>query len=305
MGLDELYTIVEYGTDMLVIEKEGTAIQVSPYSNNNRIALLNTRGFAVEYASDLARLASEKGCNISCLVDWDISGLLIFMKLRKIIPSIKRIGVDKNTVKKLGLDSETVGESYEASNNHLKPLTKILYDLYNLAEANKDSEKIAEYSYLIQNLDDLESTRIEINSITYQLNDNQRFWELIEDEIRKAFPNRVFTRSYTIPEYVPPSPLTELNDFFESKGKPVLAERTPFLKNKLANSGIKNAFLFDRTNKQLPDYNADRYDLAIEGQSRMIIEKHSTVKPDVEDVAKLLKRLKVREKKRLKGGGAR
>lgn len=101
VGLDELHTLVEYGTDMLIIEKEGTAIQMSSYSNNKRIALLNTRGFAVEYASDLARLASEKGCNISCLVDWDISGLLIFMKLRKIIPGIKRIGVDKKHTKKI------------------------------------------------------------------------------------------------------------------------------------------------------------------------------------------------------------
>ena len=126
------------------------------------------------------------------------------MKLRKIIPGIKRIGVDKNTLKKLGLKNVDVEESYSANSNHLKPLKKILYGLYNHALENKDSEKIAEYSYLIENLDDLENTRIEINSITFQLNDNQRFWELIEEEIRKAFPDRDFTRSNDLPEYVQP-----------------------------------------------------------------------------------------------------
>ena len=204
VGLDELDALVEYGTDMVIVEKEGIIMQISVFSNDKRIALLNTRGFSVDYASRLAKLASEKGCNISIVVDWDVSGLLIFLKLRMVIPSIKRIGVDKNTVKKLGLKNSTVEESYKASNNHLKPLKEILYKLYYLARENNDSEKEKEYEHLITNLPDLETTRIEINSITSQLKDNQRFWELIEHGVRKAFPHRNFTRSYTILEYVQP-----------------------------------------------------------------------------------------------------
>ena len=79
--------------------------------------------------------------------------------------------------------------------------------------------------------------------------------------------------------------------FSNPKANQFWAARTEPLKNKLADSGIKNAFLFDRTNRQIPDYNADHYDLAIEDQSRSIIEKHSTIIPDVEDIAKVLKRL--------------
>ena len=80
--------LVDYGTDMTIIEKEGVISQIGLFADKKAIALLNTRGFAVEYASRLVKLAEEKGCNISILVDCDVSGWLIFMKLKMIIPSI-------------------------------------------------------------------------------------------------------------------------------------------------------------------------------------------------------------------------
>lgn len=254
VGLDEIDTLIEFGTDMEIIEKEGVISQIGFFADKKAIALLNTRGFAVDYASKLAKLASEKGCNISILVDWDVSGLLIFMILKEIIPSIKRIGVDFNTVEDLGLEVKNVEEGYTAPEKHLKPLEEKLDKIKVYAKINE--VKIdPEIQYLIDNLDYLRTNRIEINSVMVELDDNAVFYNWLENRLRHLFPNRNFTRSYVPPEYVQPDALEELNDFFETKGKPILAARTDPLKNKLADSGIKNAFLFDKTNKQLPDYN--------------------------------------------------
>lgn len=302
VGLDELDTLVEYGTDMLIIEKEGTIIQISSYSNSKRIALLNTRGFAVEYAAKLAKLASEKGCNISIMVDWDVSGLLIFLKLRKVIPNIKRIGVDFKTIADLGLKVKNVEENYTPNKNHKKPLIKILNDSLKDARKNKDFDKIVEYTYLINNLKylgrDGKGKRIEINSITAELKDNARFWGWTEDQIRNTFPDRIFTRSFGVPEYVQPSILEELEDLIKPVGENVLAPHVESLRNKLSNNEIKNAFLFDRTNKVIPDYNSDRYDLAVIEQSRNIIENNDVLKEDLEDIEEVVNRIKARRREK-------
>ena len=189
---------------MVIIEKEGIVIQISPFSNAKRIALLNTRGFLVEYASKLAKLAKEKGCNIAIVVDWDVSGLLIYLKVKKIIPSLKRIGVDFQTLEKLGLRIADVEEKYNANeNNHYDAVRRELKEAveeiqlktYRSKQAlPEDNEYLKEIAYLASHLDYLEEKRIEINSITAELNDNAKFWSFIEDEIRDAFEDRLFTR---------------------------------------------------------------------------------------------------------------
>lgn len=289
VGLDEIDEQVDYGTDMIIIEKEGIITQMMLFADNKGIALLNTRGFAVEYASKLAKLADEKGCNISILVDFDVSGLLIFMKLRKTIPNIKRIGVDFKTVENLGVDVEDVAEEYEAPEKHLKPLEALLTD--GLEEESKDcgdEDKAIEYAWLRSQLGYLKTKRIEINSITKELDDNAAFWDWIVQELRELFPYRDFNRSVDIPVYVVPEPLQELNDMIEEKGKVILKDRREKLQEQLSNNNIKNAFLFDRTNNILSDYSIKHYDAAIADQSRRIIEIDPDVKATLEEIKKLL-----------------
>jgi 5S rRNA maturation endonuclease (ribonuclease M5) len=292
VGLDEIETLVEFGTDMIIIEKEGIIMRISPYSDKNRIALLNTRGFLVEYASKLAKLASEKRCNISIVVDWDVSGLLIFMKLRKIIPGLKRIGVDFETVTDLGLEVESLEEEYTPNEDHSNPLKEKLDEALINARLCGDKDKITEYWWLGLNLDYLETKRIEINSITAQLGDNERFYSWIEDRHRKLFPDRDFTRSFIVPEYVKPNVVQELEGLIEGKGIAALAPQREDLQTKLSDNDIKNAFLFDRINKVLPDYGANSFDDAVEEQSRNIIENNGNVKPILDKIEDLVKWLK-------------
>jgi DNA topoisomerase VI subunit A len=183
VGLDEIQEQVEYGTDMVMVEKEGIVSQINLFANRKAIALLNTRGFFVEYASKLAKLADEKGCNVSILVDWDVSGLLIFLKVRKIIPGVKRIGVDFKTVEDLGLRAADVEEKYTPDKGHLKSLKKELAEAIELArrEFGPGSAMEIEYNYIKMHLDYLEEKRIEINSIVSELNDNARFWNWLKN----------------------------------------------------------------------------------------------------------------------------
>jgi hypothetical protein len=293
VGLDEIEKQVEYGTDLVMVEKEGIVSQINLLANRKAIALLNTRGFFVEYASKLAKLADKRGCNVSLLVDWDVSGLLIFLKVRRIIPGVKRIGVDFKTVDDLGLRAADVEEKYTPDKGHLKSLKKELAELTDLErrEFGQGSDLEKEYVNIQNNLGYLEEKRIEINSIVSELNDNARFWNWVEEQLRDCFPDRDFMRSVDIPDYVEPEPLQRLNDIIRQKGTAVLKPRKEELEDKLSYNNIENAFLFDRTNKVqlLANYDISDYEKAVTGQFQKIIENSDKVKPYLEKIEELLK----------------
>ncbi len=137
VGFDQLKDLMEKGTDLLVIEKEGVADVLAPFADKYGIAILNSRGFLTEYATELSRLAEEKGCNIAILTDLDSSGLIISTKL----PNAHRIGIDFDTLSSLellyddlNLDHEDVEEDVilkkgSESDNHLKSLKKYDYNI--------------------------------------------------------------------------------------------------------------------------------------------------------------------------------
>ena len=184
------------------LEKEGVVIQISSFSNGIRIALLNTRGFLVEYASKLARLAKEKGCNIAILVDWDVSGLLIYLKVKKIIPSLK-VGSRLSNAGQVGAGCPRRGREIPDANenNHFdavkrelkEAIQRIQLRIHRTKQALPEySEYLEDIAYLASHLDYLEKKRIEINSITALLDDNTKFWSLRENDLRDAFEDRLF-----------------------------------------------------------------------------------------------------------------
>jgi hypothetical protein len=155
----------------------------------------------------------------------------------------------------------------------------------------EDTEYLEEIAYLASHLDYLEQKRIEINSITALLNDNAKFWSFIENDIRDAFEDRLFTRSTRIPEYVTPDLLQELNNIVEKDGKAAFKPRREELQEKLDHNNIRG-FLFERTNQVKPDYDMGYYDAAIEVQSKKIIESNFKVKSALEKIGPVVKQLK-------------
>jgi len=264
VGLAEIEELIQYGTDILIIEKEGIAEQLSLFADEKGIALLNTRGFLVEYASVLAKKSEKEGCNISILTDLDASGLV----LARDVPNAFRIGIDFETLKYLGLElDEKIEEKYEPG-NHLKPL-----EYPSGKHAGVYPNEIVDY---------VAEKRVEINSVITAVDDNKKFWNWIESKLRERFAKRDLNRSVNIRDYVAPECLEKLNDIMKQLGTVILKPHRDKVKKRLSNFGP--GFLFDRTNNILPGYNIDKYEDAISEQSRKIIENNPKIKSLIEKI---------------------
>jgi hypothetical protein len=185
VGLKEIEELSLCGIALLIIEKEGVAEQLRVFADEKGIALLNTRGFLTEYAEILSKKSEKEGCKVAILTDFDASGLVLAAKA----PNAYRIGIDFETLQDLGLDIKDVEEEYRPGCNHLKPL--------------QQGGELAGL-YPKEWIDYVATKRVEINSVTEELNDNQKFWDWIVERLRIRFTNWDYTRAVDIPEYVMP-----------------------------------------------------------------------------------------------------
>jgi hypothetical protein len=209
VGFDQLENLMEKGTDLLVIEKEGVADVLAPFAKQKGIAILNTRGFLTEYATDLSELAESKGCNIVTLTDLDSSGLLISTSL----PDAYRIGIDFKTLAKLDLfpedveedivhkkDSKNDNQKGSKGDNHIESLKNGDHEIpfhYSKTEWNE----------MVSYID--KGKRIEIDSVLKAVG-NEKFWNFILDELDDTFLYRNYNRSIDVPEYVSPKEIDDL-----------------------------------------------------------------------------------------------
>ena len=270
VGLKEIEEQSLYGVDMLIIEKEGIAEQLALFADQKGIALLNTRGFLTEYAEILSRKSEKEGCNIAILTDFDVSGLILATK----VPGAYRIGIDFETLDKLGLDIEDVEEEYRPG-NHLKPL--------------QEGGELADV-YPQDWVDYVENRRVEINSVVTELDDNAKFWEWVVQKLRDRFDTRNYNRAVDIPEYVMPKCFESLTKKLAKMGSGILKEQRLKLQDRL--SGIGPGFLFDRTDKVLLNKSDDimtisKYEQTLADQSRHIIESDEIMKPILDKIEDL------------------
>jgi Protein of unknown function C-terminus (DUF2399) len=246
VGLNDISGLAQYGTDMLIVEKEGVVEQLAPYADINGIALLNTRGFLTEYATILSKEAEKHGCNIAILTDLDASGLFI----AKTVPSVYRIGIDFETLEYLRIDPSVVEETYKPIQKHFKPLQdwagKIHDDL------------------LTEKIDYVQHKRIEIDSILAAVKNNARFLEFILDKLEEKFPTRNYNRAIDIPEYVIPDCVVELNEIVREKATYILKEERSRIQKRFSN----NRGFLDVT----------KYDKSIPDDFKKIIEEDNTIK---------------------------
>jgi hypothetical protein len=102
INIEEIPKLQHKGTDILIIEKEGIAERLRKYATSSGIALVHTRGFLTEYASDLSILSEQNGGHMYTLTDFDVSGLLIAHK----VEDVPRIGIDLVTLEDLGITDQ-------------------------------------------------------------------------------------------------------------------------------------------------------------------------------------------------------
>ena len=190
--------LAKKGSDIILIEKEGISLALAPYASRKGVALINSRGFIVDYAKDLLALSKEHNANIFQLTDYDASGLVISMKIQ----GIPRMGVDPITVSELGLRLSDVQESYKAPTNHLKKLPKALRK-------------------------EVENKRIEIDSILAETGP-RILWGYLEKKMFEIAPQRDLSRSLELTVNLPTEILeiySMVSECLQSIGEPT---RTAF-----------------------------------------------------------------------------
>jgi hypothetical protein len=263
VGLEELNELMLYGTDMLIVEKEGVVKQLAPFADEKGIALLNTRGFLTEYASILSQQSSDNGCNIAVLTDLDASGLLI----ASIISNVYRVGIDFETLEYFGVDCSIVEEEYKPQQNHLKPLKDMADDPFSdlFFDYGDDLSETVEY---------ISRKRIEIDSVMAAVNDNAKFWKYVLTKLEEKFPTRDYNRAINVPEYVIPNSLEALNNKVREKASTLLRDRVAKIKEKFS---AVSGFL-----------NIKSYEISIQREMKTAIEVDNRIKSLLLDIDALL-----------------
>ena len=181
------------GSDILLVEKEGITLALEPYARDRGVALVNSRGFIVEYADDLMKLSQQGNANIFQLTDYDASGLLISQNAA----DIPRIGVDPDTLDSLGLWIGDVSEMYKPPKKHMK------------ARPPELRKRVQE-------------ERIEIDSVLAEVGP-ERLWAHLEDRMTELAPRRDLTRSLDLSIILPgmiTEPLGWLTRSLKALGEP-------------------------------------------------------------------------------------
>jgi len=155
------------------------------------VALVNSRGFIVEYANDLLELLQKNSANLFQLTDLDASGLAISQQ----IADIPRIGIDSKTIYDLDLRLKDVEEKYEPYKKHLSSLP-------------------TEYKELVK------EKRIEIDSVLAEVGP-EVFWEYLEARMMELAPSRDFTRSVDLSIVLPveiTEPISNIEKYVKRMG---------------------------------------------------------------------------------------
>jgi hypothetical protein len=276
VGIDEIEYLSNCGIDIIIIEKEAAIKQLGPYADEEGIALLNTRGFLVDYALRLSVRSAQKQGNVAIISDRDVSGYLLALKA----PNVYRIGIDGDTAADFGLNTKDLEEKYNAPKNHLKALKKWINE--NKYEyADKALELVKELKYI-------EHRRIEIDVVMAAIDDNRKFWNWILQKLRDRFDRRNYLRAFNPPEYVSPKVVDEINDIAKQLGIEALEKPRENLMRQLSN--IEGGFLFDRTNEVIPGepMTVPKYKDIVSDHSRHIIESNERVKPFLEKLQNIL-----------------
>lgn len=209
VSFENISTLAEKGCDVIVVEKQGICEVLEPHANRRGVALVNSRGFATEYAKQLLDLSSMLEGNLFLLTDHDASGLLIAQKLS----DIPRIGIDPETISRLGLSRRDLEERYDtkdgnAPKKHLKALPPELQD-------------------------EVKEKRIEIDAVLAAVGP-EKLWNYLEKKMLELAPQRDMTRSVDLSIPLPTeisTPITKITEFVKSVGSPKLEKIKVKLEN--------------------------------------------------------------------------
>ena len=139
------------------------------------------------------------------LTDLDADGIFMTIKVKHEISSLFRIGINFKTLQHFKIDVDVAAEAY--SGRTIKVLDKITVD-----------EDIATE----EELEFMRTRRVEIDSVTNEVNNNKKFAEYVIEMLVKRFKTRDYTRAIEVKDYAFPSALRDLQSVLKEKSKPIL-----------------------------------------------------------------------------------
>ncbi|MGI0044526.1 MAG: hypothetical protein ACRD47_12535, partial [Nitrososphaeraceae archaeon] len=171
VSFDAIEELAQKGTDIVFIEKEGIIDELKEHADKYGIAMVNSRGYLVEYAHDLMNAAKSSGANIIIITDYDLSGVNLASKCGK---HVHWITMDDATLRYFGLakDKRIV---VMATNTKL---------IEHIKEIMQTDERFAELD-----IEFLKTSRIEINAVIAAVGDKD-FWKFIMDKLHELYPIR-------------------------------------------------------------------------------------------------------------------
>jgi hypothetical protein len=280
VGIDSIGQLVKDGTDIVIIEKEGIVEALAPFADMCGVALMYTRGFAVEYAREL----SEKTeANVVLVTDFDASGIIIAVDL----PDIPRIGIDFEALEDLFDSDSVVTEDSE--------IVKELEEIYEQAppkegeRAKKEDTHLISLlksgnpyiKYFIPDLNSKKRRRIEIDSVLKAVG-NERFWNFIIYRLDQLYRLRNYLRAIDVDKIA--------NNIYT----PEMYEFQTLVVN-MINNTLKN--IKNKTKKDLENYtgfieNIDSAEDEIRRNFANKRDKDKTLNELRKDVIKLIKKYK-------------
>jgi len=180
VSFDAIEELAQKGTDIVFIEKEGIIDELKEHADKYGIAMVNSRGYLVEYAHDLMSAAKSSGANTIIITDYDLSGVNLASKCGK---HVHWITMDDATLQYFGLvkDKRIV---VRATNTKL---------LDHIKEIMRTDKRFAELD-----TEFLKTSRIEINAVIAAVGD-KRFWKFIMDKLQEVYPIRNYNRAIKLP----------------------------------------------------------------------------------------------------------
>lgn len=208
VSFDSIEALSQKGSDLLLIEKEGVAEILEPYARKRGVAVLNTRGFAVEYAKRIMEDAKSQRGNVFLLTDWDLQGLF----MGKNLPLFRRIGINDSII--------------ELAGGFCTPPRKLVRtdveEDYTPNEDDLQSRKLTD-----EERSEVAKTRVEIDALLAAVGP-KALWKAIEATISGLVKVRDLTRSIE-PKIRPPDsiakPINRIQKAIDEMGKPVLEKK--------------------------------------------------------------------------------
>jgi hypothetical protein len=265
VGFDDLRSLMQNGTDVIVVEKQGTVIKMVPFTSNIGIAFIQSQGFVSEYGTALAALCTgdvntavdytdsyipKYTGHLGVLTDCDSSGIMIGLKIKNAI----RIGIDLNTIiemnqvnEDLGIDLDLEIEDLEETtsiNSHWIALDGILRGTGKVYQGLSAQETIFYRDYLSQYhvvngdnipfIDYLEENRIELNTILAAAKP-EPFWNWLRWKLLQLWPDRDYRRGgIYLSDTMQTPTVIKLLEWYAQQTRPVIQTSVKKAKDELS-----------------------------------------------------------------------